>query len=234
MQRKFLFFLILLWPLLASALSAQQRVSILGDSYSTFYGYIAPDTNLCWYGVPGEKKENDVTRVEDTWWYRFIGEHGYTLECNNSYSGSTVCNTGYKKADYSDRSFITRMDNLGDPDILFIFGGTNDSWAGVPIGEYVYDNPTPADLYAFRPAFCLLLDYVGKRYADADIYVIINSELSDEITRSMEEICRHNSITPIRLHDIDKQWGHPSVEGMKHISEQVWQAVCHSAGANPS
>lgn len=233
MRRNYLFFLFLFGLLIGSGLSAQTRVSILGDSYSTFYGYVTPDTNLCWYGVPGEKKENDVTKVEDTWWHRFIREHGYTLERNNSYSGSTVCHTGYEKADYSDRSFITRMDNLGDPDILFLFGGTNDSWAGVPIGEYAYDDPASADLYAFRPAFCRLLEYVTERYAEADTYVIINSELSDEITGSMEEICRHYSITPIRLHDIDKQWGHPSVEGMKRICEQVGQAVADKHPALP-
>lgn len=49
------------------------------------------------------------------------------MKRNNSYSGSTVCHTGYQKADYSDRSFATRMDNLGNPDVLLVFGGTNDS-----------------------------------------------------------------------------------------------------------
>lgn len=63
---------------------AQQKISILGDSYSTFYGYVTPDTNLCWYGVPGEKKENDVTQVDETWWRLFLKEYGYRLECNNS------------------------------------------------------------------------------------------------------------------------------------------------------
>lgn len=85
-----------------------------------FYGHVSPAANLCWYGVPGEKKENDVTKVEETWWYRFIHEHGFQLERNNSYSGSTVCHTGYEKADYSDRSFITRIHNLGTPDIILV------------------------------------------------------------------------------------------------------------------
>ena len=48
---------------------------------------VSPAANLCWYGVPGEKKDNDVTKVEETWWYRFIHEHGFQLERNNSYSG---------------------------------------------------------------------------------------------------------------------------------------------------
>ena len=156
MNCKSLFFLVVFSLTLISGVFAQKKVSILGDSYSTFYGHVSPAANLCWYGVPGEKKENDVTKVEETWWYRFIHEHGFQLERNNSYSGSTVCHTGYEKADYSDRSFITRIHNLGTPDIILVFGGTNDSWAGAPIGAYQYDGWTKADLYSFRPAFCYL------------------------------------------------------------------------------
>ena len=44
------------------------------------------------------------------------------------------------------------MDNLGDPDIILVFGGTNDSWAGSPIGEYVWADWTDEQLYSFRPA----------------------------------------------------------------------------------
>lgn len=210
---------------LISGVFAQKKVSILGDSYSTFYGHVSPAANLCWYGVPGEKKENDVTKVEETWWYRFIHEHGFQLERNNSYSGSTVCHTGYEKADYSDRSFITRIHNLGTPDIILVFGGTNDSWAGAPIGVYQYDGWTKADLYSFRPAFCYLLASLKQLYPAARIYNITNSELSEEVTDSMDEICRHYGIENIRLHDIDKQWGHPSVQGMQSIDAQVWESV---------
>lgn len=225
MNRKSLFLLLIVSLTFTSGIFAQKKVSILGDSYSTFHGYVIPDSNLCWYGVPGEKKENDVTKVEETWWYRFINDRDLQLERNNSYSGSTICNTGYEKADYSDRSFITRMDNLGDPDIILVFGGTNDSWAGAPIGDYKYEGWTKADLYNFRPAFCRLLDYLTRQYPQAKIYNIANTELSDYVTNSMDEVCRHYGITNIRLHDIDKQWGHPSVRGMKSISEQVAQGM---------
>lgn len=143
MNNKSLSLYLLLFLVFASGSAfAQQKVSILGDSYSTFYGYVTPDTDICWYGVPGEKRENDVRKVEETWWHHFINNHNYQLEINNSYSGATICNTGYEKADYSDRSFITRMNSLGKPDVIFIFGGTNDSWAGVPIGEYKYEGWT--------------------------------------------------------------------------------------------
>lgn len=113
----------------------------------------------------------------------------------------------------------------GTPDIILVFGGTNDSWAGAPIGAYQYDGWTKADLYSFRPAFCYLLASLKQLYPAARIYNITNSELSEEVTDSMDEICRHYGIENIRLHDIDKQWGHPSVQGMQSIDAQVWESV---------
>ena len=198
-----------------------QTVSILGDSYSTFYGHVTPRTNLCWYGVPGEKKENDVTTLEQTWWQLLLHRYGYRLDTNNSYSGATVCYTGYNGEDYSDRAFITRMADLGNPDIILLFGGTNDSWAGSPLGHYQYADWQKDDFYDFRPAFSYLLDYLITHYPHARIYNITNTELSDPVTQSMDRICRHYGVTNIRLHDIDKQWGHPSVKGMESICRQV-------------
>ena len=224
MKRKFLFPVVLLLVAVSGAF-AQKKVSVLGDSYSTFYGCVTPETNICWYGVPGEKKENDVTKVEETWWRLLVEKHGLQLERNNSFSGATICNTGYKQADFSDRSFITRMGNLGNPDVILIFGGTNDSWAGVPIGEFQYEGWTKADLYSFRPAFGYLLATLKQFYPAARIYNLTNTGLSEEVAASMDEICRHYGVTNIRLHDIDKQWGHPSVQGMKSICEQVWEEM---------
>ena len=150
MRNKRFIFLVSFFIVSLCSAYAQLKVSILGDSYSTFYGYVQPENNLCWYGVPGEKKENDVTKVEQTWWWCLADSVTYVLECNNAYSGATVCNTGYERADYSDRSFITRMDDLGNPDIILVFGGTNDSWAGAPLGDFKYSQWTKDDLYDFR------------------------------------------------------------------------------------
>lgn len=201
------------------SINAQKKVSILGDSYSTFKGYVEPDTNLVWY--PAEK--NDVVKVEQTWWYRFIHNYGFRLEKNNSYSGSTICNTGYRKEDYSDRSFITRMDKLGNPDIILIFGCTNDSWAGSPIGEYKYSDWSKADLYQFRPALAYLLKGTQDLYPQASIYFVLNSELKESVNESVYTICKHYEVPVITLFDIDKQRSHPSIAGMKAISEQIFR-----------
>ena len=132
-------------------LAQAQSVSILGDSYSTFEGYVTPKTNEMWYYEENGNK-NDVNDVTQTWWWQVIKECGYKFCVNNSWSGSTIGYQGYDGNDYSERSFITRMDNIGCPDIIFIFGATNDSWAGEPVGDYKYDNWRKSDFYSFRPA----------------------------------------------------------------------------------
>lgn len=208
-----------------ASMSAQSRkgVSILGDSYSTFQGFVTPDSNFLWYFTTPNPELTDVNAVTQTWWHRLIKDQGWRLCLNNSLSGSTICNTGYNGEDYSGRSFIARMKNLGSPDIIFIFGGTNDSWANAPIGEYVYDNWTPQQLYSVKPAIAYMLSTMVDYYPGTDIYFIINSELKPEINESITSLCERYGVTPIMLHDIDKKAGHPSIKGMEQIAEQVKQ-----------
>lgn len=204
-----------------------QKVSILGDSYSTFGGAVTPHWNYCWYNGTDKKNEqkNDVVSVDQTWWSLVIKEKGYTLEKNNSFSGSTVCYTGYGKQDYSDRAFITRMCNLGNPDIILILAGTNDSWAKAPIGYYEYSNWTREQLYSFRPAFCYMISYIKQNYPKARIINICNSELSKEVTETEAKVCEYYGVTNVQLHDIEKQSGHPSVKGMRAIATQVEEVL---------
>lgn len=204
-----------------------KRVSILGDSYSTFKGYI-PEGYIAWYmPVAKEGRPTDVTKVEQTWWDIFINKHGYELEKNNSYSGSTICNTGYDKRDYSDRSFITRIDKLGNPDIIIVYGGTNDSWADSPIGDFVYKNWSKKDLKKFRPAMSYLANGLKETYPKAQIVFLINGEdiLKPEIISSMKEICDHYGLQYVMINDIEKMSGHPSQRGMIQIVEQLDEAL---------
>ncbi len=211
--------------MLALTASAQKRaVSILGDSYSTFKGFVVPDTNFVWY--PRDNvKHNDVVNVRQTWWHQFIRKGQFTLCKNNSFSGATICNTGYDGVDYSDRSYVTRVPYLGAPEVIIVFGGTNDSWAKSPIGDYKFENWTAKDLYQFRPAMACMLSSLEDHYPGAEIYVVINSELSAEITESMRVISDYYRVRWIQLHDIDKQWGHPSQKGMTAIADQLSEVI---------
>lgn len=216
-MKKFTYLLLLL--LICSSFSygqTRKSVSILGDSYSTFEGFI-PQNYFTWYPREGAS----VNSAKQTWWHKFIKENGYHLCENESFSGSTICNTGYEGKDYTSTSFVTRMNRLGCPDIIFIFGGTNDSWANVPLGEYQYEGWKKEDLFKFRPAMTYMLDHMIDYYPNVDIYFILNSELKDETNESVRTICKHYNVGCIELHDIEKEIGHPSVKGMEQITDQI-------------
>ena len=84
--------LLFVFGLSAVVLMAQTKtVSILGDSYSTFEGFITPKSNYTWYNAAPDYKNTDVNSVRQTWWHRVITDNGWRLFVNNSFSGSTVC-----------------------------------------------------------------------------------------------------------------------------------------------
>ena len=213
------------------------NIMILGDSYSTFEGYI-PKGHKSYYAPTGPTyinedpelkiSDNDVCDVKDTWWYTLAAENGKLL-LNSSWSGSTICNTGYGGADYSGRSFTKRIENLieegffkkNQVNTIFIFGGTNDCAANAPLGEKIYSGWKREDLYNVFPAFSFLIDLLIKTIPDAKIYCILNTHLSDEVVEFYKLVCEKNGIDVIELHDIEKCWWHPTVKGMRQIKEQI-------------
>jgi len=198
----------------------QLSMSVLGDSYSAFEGFVEPDSNAIWY-APDMQYNNNVRDPEMMWWWLLADTLQLSVLHNNSFSGSTICNTGYFHRDYSDRSFVARMTNVGNPDLLIVFGGTNDCWIGVPLGDYIYDNWSAEQLFMFRPALCRLLDWLRRQYPQTMTLFVCNSDLKEPYTTSMKTACRHYGIDFLQLTNIDKQSGHPSVSGMKQIARQI-------------
>ena len=204
-----------------SAANAQtKKVSILGDSYSTFKGS-NPEGQAPFY----PDAHNDVTDVSQTWWSLYNEAMGYTLEVNDSWGGTTVCNIGYGHWNVANSSFNSRLWKLGNPDIIFVFGGTNDAWADSPIGNYKYSKITKEDCNALRPAIAYMLDGLARIYPEATVYVILNSELKEDVNESFRKVCKHFRVQLIELHDIEKQNGHPSIKGMKAICDQLVESI---------
>ncbi len=213
----------ILLPILAAILVAScapKTISFLGDSYTTFEGYI-PEGNAIWYYSQPDTSRTDVSSVEQTWWHQVVTDGGYKLDTNDSYSGATISYTGYNGQDFTDRSFITRLPRVGNPNILIILGGTNDSWAGAQVGEYQYEDFQTEDLYYYRPALAKLLQDAKELYPKTQLLFVMNSELREDITDSSKEICEHYGVPFLQLQDIDKKAGHPNVAGMKSIASQV-------------
>lgn len=203
------------------------NVMILGDSYSTFEG-CNPEGYDVWYN--NEKKDfNDVCRVEECWWHQFFKEAPAKLLFNCSYSGTTVCNTGYNGSDCRDISFIGRLDKLigegyfekNKIDTLLIFGSTNDCWAGSPVGEQMFEGWSEEDLYRVYPAFSYMLKRAKDAIPEGRIVFIMNCFLTPEFSVKFKESCEHFCVEFLQLCEFQIGGGHPTVLGMSQIKDQV-------------
>ena len=205
-----------------------KKFSIIGDSYSTYKNWV-PSGHSIWYSDTGNNEANDVSSVKQTWWWMLSDEMKMSLLINTSWSGSTICNTGYNGSDSSSSSFITRMKEfVGEkmvisekPDVIFIFGGTNDAWAGAPVGELKYSDWTAEDLKMVLPAFCYMLDYLKTWNPHARIINIVNTGFKSSITNGMKSACEHYEVENVVLSDVGKESGHPNRAGMMSIKNQI-------------
>ena len=233
MKRKFCSLLcLLLCPLLLTACGQEQsslslgKVMILGDSYSTFEGIIPED---CPSYYPSKNKDMGVTEPKHTWWHQVLRKTDSELVLNHSYSGSTVCHTGYYESDAADLSFLGRFEKLREQnffadhpiDTLIVYGGLNDLWANSPRGEIQYENLTQEDAYSVYPAFVMLFTSAKEALPNARIIFILEEYLDEEMKTSLREICARLNVEVIELGKVSKQSGHPDKEGMKETAEQI-------------
>ena len=104
-----------------------KRVSILGDSISTFSGYLTPSSNATFYPSGNNSPACDVDSVDDTWWKIVIDKTGMVLGANNAYSGRTLINS-------ATTANVQALGANGDPDIILVYLGTNDANQQVTLG----------------------------------------------------------------------------------------------------
>lgn len=201
--------------------------SILGDSFSTYKGWIPKDYQT-WYG----EGDTNISGVEETWWYLLKQEFGLSLLCNCSYSGSTVCTSGYEGMDDSQAFVIRMKDYFGDksisepkPDVIFVEGGINDTYAS-PAGQLMYGGWTKEDLKKSLPAYCYMLDYLNTYHPDARIICLISAIVSEQLQKGYIEACRHYHaeylIFPPEESDQELlKDGHPTTKGHWAIYQSV-------------
>lgn len=116
---------------------AAKRVSVIGDSISTFRGWIPGG-----YSAHYPAADGTLTLVNETYWYRLIHDYmkSAELDQNIAFSATTVTNTtdenyearyGTATNNWFKHDFGTRFiehGGCGQPDIILLHGGTND-WA---------------------------------------------------------------------------------------------------------
>ncbi|GMC10430.1 hypothetical protein K5E_25690 [Enterococcus thailandicus] len=142
------------------------NISFLGDSITTFKGYIPLGT--------GHYPSSDVTVVEDTWWMKVINQSESKLQLlmNNSRSGSQMADYGTEQV--SSDAGVNRCENLDkngvSPDIIEVRMGTNDFNRNIPLGDYDVTSQDPAtSVDEFISAYCVALDRMTAKYPNARI-----------------------------------------------------------------
>lgn len=197
-----------------------KRVSVIGDSISTFRGYIE-------YGFPAHypTTDGDVTLVKQTYWYRLIYDYmsNAKLDTNLSYSGSEVSRNATQA--YGP-CFFERFEEygLGSPDIVLIHGGTNDYAHGVAAlstGYLIQGSaaPTDAQMQAlfdaaesdlgslndreFCSAYIKLICMIRQKYPDVKIVCIIGDYVSIGIQKSIKAIAEHYGAGCVDLYAVN-------------------------------
>lgn len=179
--------------------------SVLGDSISTYSGYI-PSGYATYY--PG----GDVDNVSKTWWGQLIEDTGMVHWNQAAWSGSRVCgdstDTTSGLAGCSDK----RIADVGaghnvNPDFIIVYIGTNDYGLGTPktLGNFnsTSELVSEGDIQVFSDAYSLMISKLRAayplscivcctltewRYVNPDsTYPVLNSK-SNSVTQFNEQI----------------------------------------------
>ena len=145
-------------------------LSILGDSISTFDGWI-PEGCSVFYPLHG-----NVTNVSQTWWKRLIDDTGMELCSNGSSSGSTcvgdsMCIDDPKYGCSGYRISLLAGQQGRMPDVIIIYMGTNDLLSDIPLGDNDGTGLVEEGMIGnFSDAYTLILDKLESDYPIAQIY----------------------------------------------------------------
>ena len=228
----------------AKALSCYfPKYSILGDSYSTYKGWIDAGVDFSGGGYEYPQDKYDLTSVNDTWWKQFEQRTGTQLEQNNSISGTCMSYISLNgKGETKTVSFVNRVTKMRPADLFIIEGGTNDFSGGRTtytnatdptingkkiVGDYLWDGflPDMPEYRFVRPTVAYLMYYLQFKYPGCTIVFMANNSIPQEGKESFQVICEHYGALYYEMHDIEKTSGHPVKAGMAAIADQLTDAL---------
>lgn len=227
-------------------------ISILGDSISTFAGYIPVADGFNREHLARYPQDNLLTDVNETWWMQIINQLDAKLGINDSWRGATVSgahavttgSTGENAAMHN----LTGIQNLGSngtPDVILFYGGTNDLAHVSKVGTFDPDTaPDTVDLTTQKwdnlaDGYVHTLLRLRYFYPDAQIVAMLptytNGYYSDEKLAEgnavLAIICEYYGIPYVDLRycgisteDLPDNI-HPDATGMDYITQAVMDAM---------
>ena len=222
-----------------------KQVSIIGDSISTYYGFV-PDGYKVYYNEE-IALENQLTSVDDTWW-RIVCKHlGAEICVNNSYSGSRVSGNGFPCASSDDRTSSLHTEGA-TPDLILLYIGTNDFGRGIGVKE----NPFFYKEAIFYDAYKEMLQKIISNYPNSKIVcaTLMKSSVKDnpqweyprsktgisleEYNEAIREIANNVGVLVADLEALNTPYEtldtlHPTKEGHKTIAN-AWITQLNKMG----
>lgn len=147
-----------------------KKVSIIGDSISTFNGH-----NPSGYAVFYPK--GNVTSVTQTWWHQVITELDMTLLKNCSWSGSECYGDSTSTTSAVAGCSTKRINDLANgsikPDIVFCYIGINDFFNGVGLSDWDSTKAIPVEsteINNFLDAYVIMINKIRNTYPDSRVF----------------------------------------------------------------
>ena len=206
-----------------------KRLSILGDSISTYIGISNNDAanestgvNPYFYRPPFP--------LSGTYWARVIEHFGLSLCVNNAYSGGNLSGQGDPISGVSRAAALARDDGQM-PDLILVFMGINDLGRGVDIGVFSADyRKTLAIIRQHYPQAKVVCVNLPDRHPSVhERTLLFNQAISDAVA-AMGEGFYIADLFNSRLKDdfyyLNTLDGlHPDEDGMRIIADVVIDTI---------
>ena len=174
--------------LIKNTIFTNKKISILGDSISSFDGISPSDKLEAFY------PKGNINNSSDTYWGQIITELGANLEVNNSYSSSTVCSPNTQYSSFCDEN---RLTSLGNPDIIIVEGGTNDIYSGKNSSKVNTYKIETYNTNNFSEAYSYVIRKLQTLYTNAKIICLTPNFIWNEGDYSGRTHCTFERINDI-------------------------------------
>ncbi len=157
---------------------SNKKLSILGDSISTFTGVSNDASANATIGNNEVFYYSQIT-MDDTWWKQAADAADMSILVNNSWAGSNVA-TNY--GNETKGGCTARAENLHDvngvtPDIIAVYMGINDCGCLTELGEFnsisdIWDGTQyVGDTEKFAIAYATMVHKLTTKYEAADVFL---------------------------------------------------------------
>ncbi len=222
---------------------AGAEISFLGDSITTFYSASSEvnsdynGTNQYYYPL----YSSTVKSVTQTWWHQVITATKTKLVKNDSISGSSCFNNN-SETTLGPAMNMNRISNLGTPDIVVVFIGTNDNVNGFTEAQFsaAYDKMIKRIKAQCPDAFIFCCTMGYSNYHNTPTHYFYKEETRLAFNPQIISAVNRNDCVLINFAEVQTIDNystllgdnlHPNLTGMNAFAQKAIQVIKNHVGA---